>query len=80
MYLRVVNPNGELLNESKGYTFHFENADIPCSAFHEFEFSGEECSGTMYVSLASEPVQGFYNADFFVDGNMIGSFPFQIRK
>ncbi len=80
MYLRVVNPNGELLNEDKGYTFFFESADIPCSAFHAFEYAGEEISGTMYVSLSAEPVQGFYNADFFVDGNMIGSFPFQIRK
>ena len=80
IYLRVVNPNGELLNEDKGWLFHYEDGDIACSAFRQFEFTGEELSGTMYVPLAEEAVQGFYNADFFIDGNMIGSFPFQIRK
>ncbi|MBO4665549.1 MAG: hypothetical protein J5612_01605 [Paludibacteraceae bacterium] len=80
IYLRVVNPKGEVLNEDKGYTFFFESADISCSAFHQFEYAGEQIDGTMFVSLTNEPVQGFYNADFFVDGNMIGSFPFQIRK
>ena len=80
IYLRVVNPNGDLLNEERGYTFFFESADIACSAFQEFEYAGEEINGTMYVNLTSEAVQGFYNADFFVDGNMIGSFPFEIRK
>ena len=80
MYLRVVNPHGDLLNESRGYKFFFESQDIACSAFQEFEYTGEEYSGTLYVALAGEPVQGFYNADFFIDGNMIGSFPFEIRK
>ena len=80
IYLRVVNPNGDILNEDKGYTFFFESNDISCSAFHQFEYGGEEINGTMYVTLSTEPVQGFYNADFFVDGNLIGSFPFQIRK
>lgn len=80
MYLRVLNPNGEVLNEERGYKFFFESDDITCSAYQEFEYAGEEISGTLYVPLSSEPVQGFYNADFFVDGNMIGSFPFEIRK
>ena len=68
------------MNEDKGYTFFFESNDISCSAFHQFEYAGEQIDGTMFVTLSGEPAQGFYNADFFVDGNMIGSFPFQIRK
>ena len=80
IYLRVVSPIGELLNEARGYTFIYEDTELACSAAQNFEFTGEECSGTLYVPLSSDAVQGFYNADFFVDGNMIGSFPFQIKK
>ena len=79
IYLRVVNPNGELLNDN-GRTFRFEDGDLAYSASRELEFTGEEQSGTLYVPLSEEAVQGFYNADFFIDGNMIGSFPFEIRK
>lgn len=80
LYLRVTDPNGDLLDEQKGYTFAFEDSFIAASAQREFEYTGEEQSGTVYVNLPDEVVQGFYSADFFVDANMIGSFPFEIRK
>jgi len=80
LYLRVVNPNGDVLNEDPGDVFAFEDGELTYSAFREFEYTGEEITGTLYVPLANEPMQGFYNADFFIDGNMIGSFPFEIRK
>jgi len=80
LYLRVVNPNGEVLNENIGDVFAFEDGELTYSAFKDFEYTGEEIAGVLYVPLAGEPEQGFYNADFFIDGNMIGSFPFEIRK
>ena len=80
LYLRVMDPNGDLLNETKGYSFAFEDGVIGASSRKEFEYTGDEQSGTLYVALPEEVVQGFYSADFFVDGNMIGSFPFEIRK
>lgn len=80
IYLRVTDPNGNLLGEEKGYSFDFEDATIAASAQRDFEYTGEEQSGTLYVNLPDEVTQGFYSADFFVDGNMIGSYPFEIRK
>ena len=80
IYLRVTDPNGNLLGEEKGYSFDFEDATIAASAQRDFEYTGEEQSGTLYVNLPEEVTQGFYSADFFVDGNMIGSYPFEIRK
>lgn len=80
IYLRVMDPNGNLLAEERGYTFAFEDGIIGASAQRECEYTGEELSGTLYVNLPEEVAQGFYSADFFVDGNMIGSYPFEIRK
>lgn len=80
LYLRVMDPSGNLLDEEKGYKFAFEDGIIGASAKRDFEYAGEELSGTIYVNLPEEVEQGFYSADFFIDGNMIGSFPFEIRK
>lgn len=80
LYVRIINPNGELLGEDEARMFFFESEDIPYTLSQEFEYTGEEFTGTVYWALANEVVEGFYNADFFADGNLIGSVPFQIRK
>ncbi|MGM9836967.1 MAG: hypothetical protein ACI30A_00580 [Paludibacteraceae bacterium] len=80
LYVRIINPNGELLGEDAARMFFFESEDIPYTLSQEFEYTGEEFAGTVYWALADEVVEGFYNADFFADGNLIGSVPFQIRK
>lgn len=80
LYVRLIDPNGNLLGEENNLLFHFENEDIPYSVAQEFEYAGEEYQGTIYWPLADEPQTGLYNADFFADGNLIGSIPFSIKK
>lgn len=80
VYLRIVTPEGELLTRGDQYVFAYENEEIGYSVVSELEYAGEEISGVMYWTLDGEPQQGVYNADFFVDGNLIGSFPFSIAK
>lgn len=80
LYVRLVAPDGELLGEDSTRLFAFENGNIPYTMAQEFEYAGEETQGTVYWALVSEAQTGYYNADFFVDGNLIGSFPFQIKK
>ena len=80
LYVRLIDPNGNLLGEENNLLFHFENEDIPYSVAQEFEYAGEEFQGTIYWPLADEPQTGLYNADFFADGNLIGSIPFSIKK
>ena len=80
LYVRLIDPNGNLLGEGNNLLFHFESEDIPYSVAQEFEYAGEEYQGTIYWPLADEPQTGLYNADFFADGNLIGSIPFSIKK
>lgn len=78
VYIRVNNPQGELLlNDS--VTFRFENEDILYSCSHEVEYEGESLSDTQYLPVSGELQKGLYNADFFVDGQMITSFPFELK-
>lgn len=80
LYVRVVAPNGELLGESEDRLFSFENQEIPYTVSKQFEYSGEAFAGLVYCPLESEPISGFYNIDFFCEGNLIGSFPIQVKK
>lgn len=80
LYLRIINPQGELLTKSESHVFTFEGEELGYSVRHEFEYAGEAITRTLYWSLTDEPMQGVYNADVFVDGQLIGSYPFEIKK
>ena len=80
VYLRITRPDGEVMQKSDDNTFAFENSRIAYSVSSEFEYAGEDISGTMYWAVEEILQLGIYNADFFVDGDLIGSFPFQIKK
>ncbi|MBQ8939137.1 MAG: hypothetical protein IJ047_02820 [Paludibacteraceae bacterium] len=82
LYVRVITPAGELMDESESKLFAFESGEIPYSLTQQIEYSGEAYSGTCYCPLGEgEKVQpGFYTVDFFCEGNLIGSFPFQLKK
>lgn len=82
LYARVITPAGDLMGEEESKLFAFENGEIPYSLVQQIEYAGEAYQGTCYCPLAEkEAVQsGYYTIDFFCDGNLIGSFPFQIKK
>ena len=82
LYARVITPEGNLIGESESKLFAFESGEIPYSMRQEIEYSGEAYEGVCYCPLdeGQTVVKGFYTIDFFCDGNLIGSFPFQIKK
>ena len=80
LYLRVTRPDGEVMQKNVHDVFAFENSEIAYSVSKDFEYEGEEVSGAMYW-LVEEILQvGIYNADFFVYGELTGSFPFEIHQ
>lgn len=80
LYMRITRPDGEVMQKDVNDVFAFENSEIAYSVSKNFEYAGEEVSGAMYW-LVEEILQiGVYNADFFVDGELIGSFPFEIHQ
>ena len=79
LYLRITRPDGEIMQKSVNDMFKFENSEIAYSVSKNFEYEGEEIAGAMYWMVEEILQIGWYNADFFVDGELIGSFPFQIH-
>ncbi len=82
LYARVMDPQGNLMAEDESKLFAFESGEIAYSMMQNIEYTGEAYQGTCYCVLGpQEEVQkGFYTIDFFCDGNLIGSFPFQAKK
>ncbi len=80
IYMRIVRPDGEVMTKSTGGTFQYENAQIEYSLTKEFEYGGEKVSDVLFWNVDEILQTGIYNADFFCDGNLIGSFPFKIGK
>ncbi|MBQ6777295.1 MAG: hypothetical protein IJP52_03180 [Paludibacteraceae bacterium] len=80
VYLRIIRPDGEVMTKSEDNVFEFENSRIEYSVRQEIEYTGEEMSSVMYWPVEEILYSGVYNADFFVDGNQIGSFPFSLKK
>ena len=80
LYMRITRPDGEVMQKSVNDVFKFENSEIAYSVSKDFEYAGEEISGALYWQVEEILQVGWYNADFFVDGELIGSFPFQIKQ
>lgn len=82
LYACIIDPEGEVLGKSEDKLFHFENSDIPYTLLQQFEYTGEEYKGVCYFALEEdmEIQKGVYTIDFFCDGNMIGSYPFTLKK
>lgn len=79
LYMRITRPDGEVMQKSIHHVFPFENSEIAYSVSKDFEYAGEEISGSLYWLVEEILQTGVYNADFFVDGELIGSFPFEIK-
>ena len=79
LYMRITRPDGEVMQKSVNDVFRFESAEIAYSIAKDFEYAGEELSGTLYWQVEEILQVGIYNADFFVDGELIGSVPFEIH-
>ena len=72
-YVRIMQPDQEVLTKSSSDTFVYENRNIGYSMGRRFEYTGESHDMTLYWNIEETLKEGEYNAYIFVDGNMIGS-------
>lgn len=80
IYLRITRPDEEVLTKSPSNVFPFENKNIAYSASKTFEYAGEAINDIIYWKVGEILPKGEYRAEFFVDGNRIGSFRFSFDK
>ena len=81
VYVRIVRPDGELITlpNPAQRMFAFENSEIEYSLSKEIEYGGGAVDGTIYWNVGEILYKGTYNADFFIDGALVASFPFELK-
>lgn len=79
VYMQLRRPDGDLMLKQSGQTFAFEGSRQPYSLKKDFEYEGESVSMTLYWPVEEILQEGMYTAEFFIDGNMVGSFVFTLK-
>lgn len=80
VYMRITRPDDDVLTKSASNVFQYENKKIAYSAMKEFEYTGDAHSEVIYWKIEEILPKGNYRAEFFADGNRIGSFSFVFEK
>ena len=80
IYLRITRPDDDVLTKGANNVFTYENKDIAYSASKTFEYTGDALNDVIYWKVGEILPKGNYRAEFFADGNRIGSFTFKFEK
>lgn len=80
VYLRITRPDGDVLTKGPNNVFPFENQNIAYSSTKNIEYTGEAKNDVIFWKVGEILPKGNYRAEFFVDGNRIGSFSFKFDK
>jgi hypothetical protein len=80
IYLRITRPDDDVLTKSPNNVFPFENKNIAYSASKTIEYTGEAKNDVLFWKVGEILPKGTYRAEFFADGNRIGSFSFVFEK
>jgi hypothetical protein len=79
LYLRIVRPDDMVLGKNASVdVFPFEGKMLKFSARKDFEYGNEAVNGAIYYKVDEMLPAGKYRAEFFLDGNRIGSYSFEI--
>ena len=80
VYLRLIAPDGSPLQKNQDRDFFaYENGQIEYSVKKDFEYTGEKQKLQLFWPVEEILQKGIYNAEFFIDGNLIGDYPFQLK-
>ena len=79
IYVRIANPNNEVLSKSASDTFTYENRDLEYSIKKYIEYTGEEQTVTVYWDVEEFLPAGTYQVYVFADGTMIGQQSFSMK-
>ena len=80
VYLRITRPDDDVLTKGSGNVFTYENKEIAYSVAKKIEYAGDAINDVMYWKIGEILPKGSYRAEFFIDGNRVGSFKFVFEK
>lgn len=79
VYVRVKNPEGELLVNSYSYAFNLDGEQIQASASREVDYNGNEVEMSIYLNEIPEFHKGVYTVEAYTEQAMLGSAELLLR-
>lgn len=79
VYVRVKDPDGNLLLDGEGATFKIGKDVVAASASREVDYRGAEVDMIIYVNNIEEYTKGIYNIDVYTDKAQLGTVELLLR-
>ena len=80
VYVRIMKPNDDVMQNDKSGSFSYDNAMIAYSVKKTIEYGGEETPVTIYWTRNETLTPGTYRFELFADGNQIGTTVLTLTK
>ena len=72
LYVRVTDPNGNLLSDGRGTTFTFNGETLEATASREVDYQGQEVDLGIYVNNVGSFMKGIYVVDAYTTQAQLG--------
>ena len=79
VYIRVMNPEGELLINSYSYTFTYGGEQMQASASREVDYNGNEVEMSIYLNDIPEFHKGIYTVEAYTEQGLLGNAELLLR-
>lgn len=79
VYVRALDPDGNLIVDGTNASFYFEGAALEASASREVDYEGEEVDMIIYVNDVPEYTKGVYTVEVFTAKSRLGSAELVLR-
>jgi len=82
VYLRVANPNGDILAQGEGdeFSFDYNGKKLQYSGKEQITYNNKPVDVCLYWNKTKELTPGTYTVDIFADNNVIGTTTFKLEK
>ncbi len=79
VYVRVKDPEGNLLLDGEGASFKLNGEAVAASASRQVDYQGAEVDMIIYVNNVAEYTKGIYTIDVYTDKAQLGSLELLLR-
>ena len=79
VYVRVKDPNGNLLDDGKGTTFTFQGSTVQATASRAVDYEGQEVELSIYINNIPAFEKGIYTCEAFTSEARLGSAELMLR-
>ena len=79
VYVRVKDPNGNLLDDGKGTMFTFQGVTVQATASREVDYTGQEVELSIYINNIPAFEKGIYTCEAFTEEARLGSAELMLR-